>query len=191
MVCSSFEEGTIITNGMSNRARDTEYANSAVLVSVTPQDFDGSLFGGFEARKAIERKAFVLGGGDYKAPAQYFGDFIKGKETKASIKSSYLPSVTGANLNELLPKYVCDGLKEGMETFGKKIKGFNDEGALFIAPETHSSCPIRMMRNDNGESSIEGIYPCGEGAGYAGGITSSAVDGIRQALNVYFKETNH
>ena len=190
VVCSSFEEGTIITNGMSNRARDTEYANSAVLVSVTPQDFDGSLFSGFEARKVIERKAFALGGGNYKAPAQYFGDFIKGKETSSSIKSSYLPSVNGANLNELLPKYVCDGLKEGMEAFGKKIKGFNDEGALFIAPETHSSCPIRMIRNDNGESSVEGVYPCGEGAGYAGGITSSAVDGIRQALNVYFKETN-
>lgn len=188
VVCSSCEEGTIITNGMSNRARDTEYANSAVLVSVTPQDFGGSLFGGFEARKELERKAFALGGGNYKAPAQSYGDFIRGKVTDKVIHSSYLPSVSGADLNSLFPRYVTEGIKEGMEAFGRKIKGFNDGDALFIAPETHSSCPIRMERDERGESNLKGIYPCGEGAGYAGGITSSAVDGIRQALNIYAKE---
>ena len=188
VVCSSCEEGTIITNGMSNRARDSEFANSAVLVSVTPQDFGGTLFGGFKARKELEKQAFVMAGGGYKAPAQYYGDFCKGSISTGEIKSSYLPGLASCNLNELLPKYVSASLKEGMEAFGRKIKGFNQEGALLIAPETHSSCPIRMERNEQGESNIKGIYPCGEGAGYAGGITSSAVDGIKQALNVYFKE---
>ncbi|MBR2480230.1 MAG: hypothetical protein IKB56_02875 [Clostridia bacterium] len=188
VVCSSCEEGTVITNGMSNRARDSEYANSAVLVSVNPQDFDGTLFGGFSARKAIERQAYVMGGGGYKAPAQYYGDFIRSRTTNGEIKSSYLPGLMGTKLNVLLPNYVTESIKEGMATFGRKIKGFDQEKALFIAPETHSSCPIRMERNDKGESNIEGIYPCGEGAGYAGGITSSAVDGIKQALNIYYKE---
>lgn len=188
VVCSSCEEGTIITNGMSNRARDSEYANSAVLVSVNPQDFGGDLFGGFRARKELERDAYRIAGGGYKAPAQYYGDFVRGKSSSGEIISSYLPGINGENLNALLPKYVCESIKEGMEAFGRKIKGFDQEKALFIAPETHSSCPIRMERNDRGESNIEGIYPCGEGAGYAGGITSSAVDGIKQALNVYFKE---
>lgn len=188
VVCSSYEEGTIITNGMSNRARDSEYANSAVLVSVNPQDFNRSLFGGFEARKELERKAYLIAGGGYKAPAQYYGDFVGARATSGDITSSYLPGVSGANLNELLPAYVTDSIKEGMEAFGRKIKGFNKDKALFIAPETHSSCPIRMERNDKGESNIECIYPCGEGAGYAGGITSSAVDGIKQALNIYYKE---
>ncbi len=188
VVCSSFEEGTIITNGMSNRARDSRFANSAVLVSVTPNDFDGTLFGGFKARKSIERKAFAMTGGGYKAPAQYYKDFMQNKATSREINCSYMPSVSGENLLELFPEYVTDSIKEGMSAFGRKIKGFDGEQALFIAPETHSSSPIRMERKDNGESNIEGIYPCGEGAGYAGGITSSAVDGIKIALNIYDKE---
>ncbi len=188
VVCSSFEEGTIITNGMSNRARNSAYANSAVLVSVSPQDFGGELFAGFKARKAIEKKAFLLGGGNYKAPAQTYGDFLNGKPTLGKMECSYLPGVTGVDLNELLPRYVADGLKEGIETFGRKIKGFNNDGAVLIAPETHSSCPVRIERNENYESNILGLYPCGEGAGYAGGITSSAVDGIKVALKIYFKE---
>lgn len=188
VVCSSCEEGTIITNGMSNRDRAGEFANSAVLVSVNPQDFDGTLFGGFRARKELERKAFLLGGGGYKAPAQYYGDFVANKTTDGEIGSSYLPSVSGCNLNGLLPNYITESIKEGMEAFNRKIKGFNQDKALFIAPETHSSCPIRIVRDENGESSIKGLYPCGEGAGYAGGITSSAVDGIKQALNIYFRE---
>lgn len=188
VVCSSFEDGTVITNGMSNRARDSRFANSAVLVSVTPNDFDGTLFGGFKARKAIERKAYDMTGGGYKAPAQYYKDFIKNKATSGAIDCSYLPSVSGENLCELLPRYVTDSIKEGMAAFGRKIKGFDGDSALFIAPETHSSSPIRMERGDNGQSNIGGIYPCGEGAGYAGGITSSAVDGIKIALKIYAKE---
>lgn len=191
VVCSSCEDGTIITNGMSNRARDGEYANSAVLVSVTPQDFDGSLFGGFKARKALERAAFNKAGGGFRAPAQYYKDFLSNKASLGDITSSYLPSVSAVNLNELLPRYISDGLKEGIETFGRKIKGFNDENALLIAPETHSSSPIRIERGESGECNVCGIYPCGEGAGYAGGITSSAVDGIKTAIKIYQKELNN
>lgn len=187
VVCSSFEEGTIITNGMSNRARASEFANSAVLVSVTPQDFGGNLFGGFRARKELERNAFKMTG-SYKAPCQKYVDFARDKCTDGDIKCSYLPGVSGQNLNRLLPKYVTESIKEGMETFGRKIKGFDGESALFIAPETHSSSPIRMERGEDYESNLKGIYPCGEGAGYAGGITSSAVDGIRVALSIYQKE---
>ncbi len=188
VVCSSFEEGTVITNGMSNRARNSAYANSAILVSVTPQDFGGELFSGFKARRAIEKKAFLLGEGRYRAPAQRYGDFVNGKATNGRMECSYLPGVTGVDLNELLPTYVTEGLKEGVETFGRKIKGFNSADAVLIAPETHSSCPVRIERNENCESNIMGLYPCGEGAGYAGGITSSAVDGIKVALKLYFKE---
>ena len=188
VVCSSFEDGTIITNGMSNRARDNKYANSAVLVSVTPNDFDGTLFGGFKARKALERKAYDITGGGFKAPAQYYKDFVAGRATTCDIECSYKPMVSGQNLHNLLPKYVCESILEGMSTFGRKIKGFDGEEALFIAPETHSSSPIRMERGEDGQSNIGGLYPCGEGAGYAGGITSSAVDGIKTALKIYFKE---
>ena len=188
VVCSSFEDGTIVTNGMSNRARDNQYANSAVLVSVTPQDFDGTLFGGFRARKELERKAYQTAGGNFKAPSQKYKDFKNDKITSSDIKCSYLPGVAGVNLNSLFSKYVSDSLKEGMETFGRKIKGFDGEEAVFIAPETHSSSPIRMNRGENMESNVKGIYPCGEGAGYAGGITSSAVDGIKVALSIYEKE---
>lgn len=188
VVCSSCEEGTIITNGMSNRARDNEYANSAVLVSVTQSDFGQGLFDGFHARKVMERKAYELGGGGYKAPAQYYKDFILGKPTDGNIRSSYLPSVSGQDLNIAMPAYIASGLKEGLAVFGRKIKGFDSDDALLIGMETHSSCPIRMERNDKGESVIEGVYPCGEGAGYAGGITSSAVDGIKTALAIYSKE---
>ncbi len=187
IVCSSFREGTIITNGMSNRARNSEFANSAVLVSVTPQDFGGTLLGGFHARKELEQKAFILGGGRYKAPAQSYGEFVG--NCHASIQNcSYLPGINCTDLNGLLPKYVSEGLKEGISTFGKKIKGFDAPNAVLVAPETHSSCPVRIERKENGECNVGGIYPCGEGAGYAGGITSSAVDGIKIALKIYQTE---
>ena len=113
-----------------------------------------SLFGGFEARKELERKAYLIAGGGYIAPAQYYGDFVGARATSGGITSSYLPGVSGANLNELLPAYVTDSIKEGMEAFGRQIKGFNQDKALFIAPETHSSCPIRMERNDKGHTGI-------------------------------------
>ena len=188
VVCSSFEEGTVITNGMSNRNRDSKYANSAVLVSVTPNDFDGTLFGGFRARKELERKAYDMAGGGYKAPAQYYKDFASDRATTREIECSYKPMTSEGNLRSLLPRYVSESILEGMATFGRKIKGFDGDEALFIAPETHSSSPIRMERGENGECSIQGIYPCGEGAGYAGGITSSAVDGIKTALKIYLGE---
>jgi uncharacterized FAD-dependent dehydrogenase len=138
--------------------------------------------------KELERKAYQMAGGNFKAPSQKYIDFKNDKITTSDIKCSYLPGVTGVNLNSLFSKYVSDSLKEGMETFGRKIKGFDGEEAVFIAPETHSSSPIRMNRGENMESNVNGIYPCGEGAGYAGGITSSAVDGIKVALSIYGKE---
>lgn len=185
VVCSSSEEGTIVTNGMSLRARDGEFANSAVLVSVAPSDFGGGLWGGFEGRAVIERAAFAAGEGGYRAPAQYYGDLMKGKETSAEITSSYAPALTGTSLERCLPRHILDDIAEGIAVFGRKLKGFDSPDTVLIGAETRSSCPVTILRNASGEGSIGGIYPVGEGAGYAGGITSSAVDGIRAAIRIY------
>lgn len=187
VICSSSEEGTVVTNGMSLRARDGEFANSAVLVSVTPSDFEGGLWGGFEGRAAIERAAYAAGGGGYRAPAQYYGDLVRGTPTSGEIRSSYAPALTGSALARCLPQYILRDLAEGIAAFGRKLKGFDAPDTVLIGAETRSSCPVTVLRNASGEGSIGGIYPAGEGAGYAGGITSSAVDGIKAAIRIYGK----
>ena len=187
VICSSSEEGTVVTNGMSLRARDGEFANSAVLVSVTPSDFEGGLWGGFEGRAAIERAAYAAGGGGYRAPAQYYGDLVRGTPTSGEIRSSYAPALTGTALARCLPQYILRDLAEGIAAFGRKLKGFDAPDTVLIGAETRSSCPVTVLRNASGEGSIGGIYPAGEGAGYAGGITSSAVDGIKAAIRIYGK----
>ncbi len=184
VVCSSDLEGTVVTNGMSERARDGKFANSALLVSVTPEDYPKGPFGGFEFRKKYEKLAYEEGGGGYFAPAQRVVDFLKGVESKGEILSSYRPGVHPTDLSKVLPDFVIDGIKEGLTEFGKKIKGFDREGTL-IGVETRSSCPVRLQRSETRESNIKGIFPCGEGSGYAGGITSSAIDGIKTALSIY------
>ncbi|MEI7885147.1 MAG: FAD-binding protein [Clostridia bacterium] len=191
VVASASEAGGIVTNGMSYFARNGRNANSAMLVNVGPEDFQSlDPLAGIEFQRKWEEKAFLLGGSNYKAPVQTVADFFAGKATSAwgNIEPSYLPGVAGADLHQCLPTYVTDTLKAGLQDFAKKIAGFAAPEAILTGVETRSSAPLRIFRDTNSlESNILGIYPCGEGAGYAGGIMSAAVDGIRCALAIIEK----
>jgi hypothetical protein len=183
-MASSSEENTIVTNGMSNFLRDGTNANSAVLVNVVPEDFnDSSPLAGIYFQKDLEEKAFVLGGSNYFAPIQRVEDFMLNKKSEhiGLVKPSYAPGVTLSNLNDILPEFVSSTLKEGIEYFDNKLKGFANPDSILTGVETRSSSPVRILRNENLVSNIYGLYPCGEGAGYAGGIMSAAVDGIKCA----------
>lgn len=184
VMASSSEEGTIVTNGMSTFARDGENANSAILVNVTPEDFEGeSPLEGMYFQKDLEEKAFKLGGSNYNAPIQRVEDFINNKKstTIGEIKPSYKPGVTLSNLQNILPNFVTETLKEGIIYFDTKIKGFANPDAILTGVETRSSSPVTIKRDDKKMANIYGMYPCGEGAGYAGGIMSAAIDGIKVA----------
>ncbi len=187
VMASSSEPGTIVTNGMSKFARDGENANSAVLVNVTPNDFKGeSPLEGMYFQRDLEEKAFKLGGSNYYAPIQRFEDFEKNQKSTfvGEIKPTYKPGATLSNLNEILPDFVSKTLVEGIKYFDKSIKGFANPDAILTGVETRSSSPVQITRGENKQSNIQGLYPCGEGAGYAGGIMSAAVDGIKCAMAV-------
>jgi hypothetical protein len=187
VVAAASEEGGVVTNGMSYHSRDGENANSALLVGVTPKDFESSHpLAGIEFQRKWERKAFQVGGGNYFAPAQLVGDFLQDKESEEyrSVVPTYKKGVKMANLKDVLPDYVIDTLKEAILDFDKKLKGFADKDAILTGVETRSSSPIRILRDERYQSNIQGIYPCGEGAGYAGGIISAAVDGIKIAEKI-------
>ena len=187
VIASSSDDGEIVTNGMSNFLRDGENANSAVLVNVTPDDFKGeSPLEGIYFQKELEEKAFVVGGKNFFAPIQRVEDFLNNeKSTKiGSISPTYKPGVTLSDLSEVLPNYVVNTLKEGIIDFDKKIKGFANPDAILTAVETRSSSPVRILRDESLMSNVRGIYPCGEGAGYAGGIMTSAIDGIKCAIKI-------
>lgn len=187
VVATSSEEGTIVTNGMSKFARDEENANSAVLVNIVPEDFEGgSPLDGIYFQKDLEEKAFKLGGSNYYAPIQRVEDFIGNKKTEkiGKVKPTYKPGVTMSNLNEILPEFVSETLKDGIKYFDTKIKGFANPDSVLTGVETRSSSPVRILRDENLMSNIKGIYPCGEGAGYAGGIMTAAVDGIKVAIAI-------
>ena len=183
VIASSSEENTIVTNGMSTFARDGANANSAVLVNITPEDVGegNNPLKGIEFQRKLEEAAFELGGSNYYAPIQRVEDFINGKTSThiGEVKPTYLPGVTLTNLNKILPNFVSKTLKEGITYFDRKIKGFANPDAILTGLETRSSSPVTIVRNEKLQSNIKGIYPCGEGAGYAGGITSAAADGIR------------
>ena len=188
IVAAASETGGVVVNGMSRSKRDGRNSNSAIAVSVRQSDYDGTPMGAIEFQRNIERKAFLLGGGDYYAPVQTVGDFLNGKS--GSEPTEVLPSyrdgmVRTADMNGVLPSFVCDGLKRGITSFGKKLEGFDCESAILTGAETRTSSPVRIMRNEEllavGRNAV---YPCGEGAGYAGGITSAAIDGIRVALKI-------
>jgi len=189
---SSSEDGTIVTNGMSKFARDGKNANSAVLVEVTPKDLKGdSPLEGIYFQKELEEKAFKLGGSNYFAPIQTVRDFINNKKTEniGEVKPTYMPGVTYTNLKEILPEFVSSTLEEGIKYFDTKLKGFANDDAILTGVETRSSSPVKIVRDEKlMASDILGIYPCGEGAGYAGGIMSAAVDGIRCAYGVIEEE---
>ena len=179
------EAGGVVTNGMSRSARDGENANAALLVTLTPEDFPGSgVFAGMEWQRSIEQAAFRYGGGNYHAPAQLAGDFLSDVPSTGarSVQPTYRPGVRWGDLNAVLPERITTVLREAIPALGKKLRGFDDPDAVLTAPETRSSSPVRIPRGEDCTSAaVEGLYPCGEGAGYAGGITSAAVDGIRCA----------
>ncbi|MGN0518268.1 MAG: NAD(P)/FAD-dependent oxidoreductase [Acutalibacteraceae bacterium] len=185
VVSAASESGRVCTNGMSEFARNAPNSNSALLVSVNPEDFGSNEpLAGMYLQRDIEEKAFIAGGGDYCAPVQRVEDFLKEQKSThiGNVKPSYLPGVQPGDLDLCLPRFVTNGMREGIAMLDKKLNGFALPGALLTGAETRSSSPIRILRNENMQSiNISGLYPCGEGAGYAGGIVSAAVDGVRCA----------
>ncbi len=183
VVASACEKETIVTNGMSMYSRDGENANAAVVVSVTPDDFGRNPLDGVKFAHDIERKAYLISG-DSRAPAMTVGDFL-GSPTSRSVTPSYKPGVVDRDLNNLFPQFVSEMMKEGLTKFATQMDCFNDMGAVLTAPETRTSSPVRIPRDENMRAiGTENLIPCGEGPGYAGGIMSAAVDGIRAALEV-------
>ena len=173
---------------MSFHERDLENANSALVVQIDPDDFGGSEnpMAGIEFQRYWERKAYQAGGGNYRAPVQLFKDF-KERKTSTSfgeIYPTYRPGATFANLWDCLPEYVCESLIEGITAFGKWLENFDRDDAVLTGVETRTSSPVRIIRDDDFQSNVKGIYPCGEGSGYAGGIMSASIDGLKVAEQI-------
>lgn len=188
VVASSSEDGEIVTNGMSEFARDKENANSAVLVNIIPEDYESSHpLAGIYFQAKYEKLAFKLGGENFNAPAESVGSFVNDKKIDSDINFSYKPGIKIAKIEKCLPEIVAQSLKIGLPLLNKKLENFAKDENLLIAIESRSSCPLTIVRDENFESSIKGIYPVGEGAGYAGGIVSSAQDGIKVAECIYNK----
>ena len=184
VVAAASEAGGVVTNGMSRFARDGRNANSALLVGVDNRDFGSDHpLAGVQFQKALEQRAFHLGGGGYRAPAQLIGDFMAGRASSqlGDVQPSYRPGVTLCNLWELFPREIGQSLQMGILAFDRKLHGFALHDAVMTGVESRSSSPVRIVRDEQCEASVRGLYPCGEGAGYAGGIMSAAVDGIRCA----------
>ena len=188
VIAAASEDETIVTNGMSFNARSEENANSAVLVGISPEDFGSSHpLAGMYMQRSIEQLAFQLGGRNGSAPCQSVGDLlcIHTKSGLGEVVPTYLPGVQYTDLTKLYPSYIMDSIKAALPCFAHRIKGFDMPEALLTGPETRSSSPVRLPRKENTVSvDIEGLHPCGEGAGYAGGITSAAVDGVHCAQSV-------
>ncbi len=185
VIASSSEKNTIVTNGMSTFLRDGINSNSAILVNVTPSDFtSNSPLAGIDFQKDLESKAFILGGSNYYAPVQRVEDFLKNTASTfiGKVQPSYKPGITLCNLNNILPDFVSETLKQAIPYFGTKLSGFDNPDSILTGVETRSSSPVKIIRNEHFTSNIRGIYPCGEGAGYAGGIMTAAIDGIKCAL---------
>ncbi len=184
VVAAASETGGVVTNGMSQYSRHERNANSGIVVGVTPADYPGSPLAGIGFQRRWERRAFELGGLTYDAPGQRVGDFLKNRPTKAfeTVLPSYTPGVFPCDLSQSLPDYAIEAIREALPVFDQKIKGFAMDDALLTAVETRTSSPIRIKRKEDFQSvNTEGLYPAGEGAGYAGGILSAAVDGIKVA----------
>jgi len=184
VVAAASEEGGVAVNGMSVFARDAANSNSALLVGVDPSDFGSEHpLAGFAFQRKMEQAAYALGGGNYRAPAQLVGDFLAERASSGAgeVIPSYQPGVTWCDLRECLPPFVSSSLREALPLFGRQLKGFDRADAVLTGVESRSSSPVRLLRDARGQSAVAGVYPCGEGAGYAGGIMSAAVDGIRCA----------
>lgn len=183
VVGAASETEMLVTNGMSEYLRNEKNINGALLAGVTPEDYSGGALGGIAYQRGLERAAYELGGGGYIAPAQLVGDFLSGKASSGAgrVLPSYRPGVRFTDIRPCLPEYIVDALNRALPLMGGKIKGFDAEDAVLTAVESRSSSPVRIVRSESFESSLRGLFPCGEGAGYAGGIMSAAADGIRCA----------
>lgn len=188
VVAAASEQGMLVTNGMSEYKRDKENANSALVVSVSPEDFKSSHpLSGVEFQRTWEGKAYELGGRNFHAPVQLVGDFLLGKSSQAigGVRPSYAPGIKLCDLHMCLPDYVTLTMKEALRDFDRKIKGFASRDAVLTGVETRTSAPIRIVRTENMESeTVRNFYPIGEGAGYAGGIMSASVDGMKAAERI-------
>ena len=185
VVAAASEENRLVTNGMSEFARDKTNANSALLVGINPDDFGSEdILAGVELQRKLEHQAFETGGGNYHAPVQRVCDFMQKQKSNSigSVIPSYKPGYQLTSLDLCLPDYITDSMREGIILMDKRMNGFADGDAVLTAVESRSSSPVRILRNENMQSvSLKGLYPCGEGAGFAGGIISAAVDGIKAA----------
>ncbi|ARU25948.1 NAD(P)/FAD-dependent oxidoreductase [Cellvibrio sp. PSBB006] len=186
VVAATSEPGRVVTNGMSQYSRNERNANAGIVVGINPeQDFPGGPLAGVELQEQLESRAFELGGKDYCAPGQLVGDFIRGKPSHAfgEVEPSYKPGVLLGDLAPSLPRYAIDAIREALPAFGKQIRGFDRDDAILTGIETRTSSPVRITRDHETLQSLNtrGLYPAGEGAGYAGGILSAGVDGIKVA----------
>ena len=184
VVAATSEAGHVVTNGMSQYSRNERNANSGIVVGVTPDDYPGNPLAGIDFQRRLEANAFKLGGETYQAPGQLVGDFLANRPSSAfgSVLPSYTPGVHLDDLSSALPDYAIVAIREALPAFDKKIKGFAMADAVLTGVETRTSSPIRIKRNEHFQSiNTQGLYPAGEGAGYAGGILSAAVDGIKVA----------
>lgn len=187
VIGASSQADTVVTNGMSYYKRDSGVANSALVVTVSPADWDDTPLGGVELQEELEKKAYEAGQGGYFAPAQLVEDFLEDTPSAflQDTLATYRPGVNPANLWEVLPQEVCQVMERGLAKFNRRMKGFAGPGAVLTGVETRTSAPLRIVRGEDLNSvSVQGLYPCGEGAGYAGGIVSSAVDGLRVAEKI-------
>jgi uncharacterized FAD-dependent dehydrogenase len=183
VVAATSEPGRVVTNGMSQYSRNERNANAGIVVGIAPSDFPGTdPLAGVRLQRELESRAFVLGGGNYDAPGQLVGDFVAGRASTAlgEVIPSYQPGVKLGDLHEALPAYAIEAMREAFPAFGRKIKGFDRHDAVLTGVETRTSSPLRITRGDDFQSlNVRGLYPAGEGAGYAGGILSAGVDGIK------------
>jgi uncharacterized FAD-dependent dehydrogenase len=186
VVAATSEPQRVVTNGMSQYSRNERNANAGIVVGIDPlTDFPGGPLAGVELQEALEAQAYVLGGGDYCAPGQLVGDFLRGISSTqlGAVLPSYTPGVRLGDLSQSLPVYAIDAMREALPAFGKQIRGFDRDDAVLTGVESRTSSPVRITRDPDSLQSlnVRGLYPCGEGAGYAGGILSAGVDGIRVA----------
>ena len=184
VVAAASEEGELVTNGMSYRSRDGKNINGGFLVGLNPSDFPGNdPLAGVRLQQIWEKRAFTQGSGEFRSPAQRVDDFLKNRASDSfrTVTPSYLPGVTPTNICDCLPDYVTASLRDALPIFDRKLHGFASPDAVLTGIETRSSSPVRILRGADFQASIRGLYPCGEGAGYAGGITSAAVDGMKVA----------
>jgi len=185
VVAATSEPGRVVTNGMSQYSRNERNANAGIVVGIDPRDYPGGLLAGVELQERLEAQAFLLGGSDYSAPGQLVGDFLRGQGSTAlgEVEPSYKPGVALGDLGPALPGYAIEAIREALPVFGRQIAGFDRDDAVLTGVETRTSSPLRITRDPATLQSLNlrGLFPCGEGAGYAGGILSAGVDGIKVA----------